>query len=88
MKIAHDPVETLQREIQTWDSPFVELDCFGTDCAERIAEMMDKFCRAHLGRKLRGYLFYSSSVGSTHGVQPEDGRDVVIKVRRLRQIHI
>jgi hypothetical protein len=81
MKAISDPVDMLQKEIQTWDSPFVELDCFGTDSAEQIAEMMDEFCRAHLGSNLRGYLFYGSSVGSTHGVQLEDGRDVVIKVR-------
>ena len=81
MKISYDPVETLQKEIQTWDSPFVELDCFGTDCAEQIAEIVNEFCRAHLGSKLRGYLFYRSGIGSTHGIQLEDGRDVVIKVR-------
>jgi aminoglycoside phosphotransferase (APT) family kinase protein len=81
MKIAHDPVETLKKEIETWGTPFLELDCFGTDSAERIAATMDEFCRAHLGSKLRGYLFYGSSVGSTHGVRLEDGRDVVIKAR-------
>jgi hypothetical protein len=81
MKAVHDSVETLQKEIQTWKSPFVELDCFGTGNAERIAEMIDEFCRTHLGSGLRGYLFYGSSVGSTHGIQLEDGRDVVIKVR-------
>jgi Phosphotransferase enzyme family len=81
MKAAHDPVEILQKELQTWSTPFVELDCFGTDSAERIAEVMDEFCRAHLGSKLRGYLFYGASVGSTHGVQLEDGCEVVIKVR-------
>jgi len=81
MRIVRDSVKTLQKEIQTWDTPFVELDCFETDCAERIAELINEFCRAHLGSKLRGYLFYGSSVGSTHGVQLEDGRDVVIKVR-------
>lgn len=81
MTIIYDPVEMLQKEIKTWDSPFVELDCFGTDSAERIANTMEEFCRAHLGSKLRGYLFYGASVGSTHGVQLEDGRDIVIKVR-------
>src|SRR4029077_10688568 len=60
---------------------FVELDCFGTDSAERIVQTMDEFCRVHLGSSLRGYLFYGSSVGSTHGVKLEDGRELVIKVR-------
>jgi len=81
MKTVHDPVEILQREIQTWGTPFVELDCFGTDRAEQIVQMMDEFCRTHLHSKLRGYLFYGSSVGSAHGVQLEDGRELVIKVR-------
>ena len=81
MKDIYDTVETLQRELQTWDTPFVELDCFGTDKAQRIAQMIDEFCQAHLGDKLRGYLFYGSSVGSTHGVQLDDGRELVIKVR-------
>jgi hypothetical protein len=81
MAIVHDPVETLRLAILTWDCPFVELDCFGTESAERIVEMMDEFCRCHLGSKLCGYLFYGSSIGSTHGVRLEDGRDIVIKVR-------
>jgi len=81
MKAVYDPVKVLQREIQTWGVPFVELDCFGTDSAERIAEIIDEFCRAHLGSGIHGYLFYGSSVGSTHGVQLEDGRKLVVKVR-------
>ena len=81
MKLVHDPVELIQKDLDTWATPFVELDCFGTDSAERIAEMMNEFCRAHLGSSLRGYLFYRVSIGSTHGVQLEDGREFVIKVR-------
>lgn len=81
MRIVCDPVEVIQKELRTWGTPFVELDCFGTDSAERIAEMMNKFCQTHLGSGIRGYLFYGSSVGSTQGVQLEDGRDLVIKVR-------
>ena len=81
MPTVHDPIKTLQKELETWGTPFVELDCFATDCAERIADTMDEFCRDHLGSKLCGYLFYGSSVGSIHGVRLEDGRDVVIKVR-------
>jgi hypothetical protein len=77
----HDPVDILQKDIATWATPFVELDCFGTADAERIVEMMNEFCRTHLGSKIAGYLFYGSSLGSTHGVRLEDGRDVVIKVR-------
>jgi aminoglycoside phosphotransferase (APT) family kinase protein len=81
MRTINDPIKILQKELQSWGIPFVERDCFGTDSAEQIAEMMDEFCRAQLGSKLRGYLFYGSSVGSTHGIHLEDGRDLVVKVR-------
>jgi hypothetical protein len=81
MKPLHDPVEVLQKEIKTWGTPFVELDCFGTDSAERIAQMIDAFCRGNPGSGIRGYLFFGTSVGSTHGVQLNDGREIVIKVR-------
>ena len=49
MITVHDPVKTLQKELETWGTPFVELDCFGTDNAEQIAEVMNEFCRVHLG---------------------------------------
>jgi hypothetical protein len=81
MKIVRDPVETIRTEIQTWDSPFVELDCFGTDNAARIFDMMNDFCRTRLDSNIRGYFFYRASVGSAHGIQLEDGHNVVIKVR-------
>jgi hypothetical protein len=81
MKIVHDSVEIIRKEIESWDSPFVELDCFGTSNAERIATIVNEFCQAHLGSNIRGYFFYRASVGSAHGIQLEDGRNVVIKVR-------
>ncbi len=78
---AFDAVETIRNEIQTWDSPFVVLDCFGTDNAEQIAKLVTEFCRAHLGSSIRGYFFYRASIGSAHGVRLQDDREVVIKVR-------
>src|SRR2546422_10850427 len=81
IRAGFDAVETIRNEIQTWDSPFVELDCFGTDNAERIVGIMNEFCRTPLGSSIRGYFFYRASVGSTHGIQHEDGRELVIKVR-------
>jgi hypothetical protein len=77
----HEPVEIIRKEIETWDSPFVELDCFGTADAERIARTTNEFCRSYLHSAIRGSFFYRASVGSVHGVRLEDGRDVVIKVR-------
>ena len=81
MRIIHAPVDIVQKELQTWDIPFVERDCFGTDNAEQIAGIIDEFCRSYLSSGLRGYFFYRASVGSTHGVQLEDSRNIVIKVR-------
>jgi hypothetical protein len=81
MKAIRDPVDTLRKEIQTWDSPYVELDCFATDSPEQIVDMMNEFCEVHLGSRLRGYLFYGASVGSTHGVLLKNSRELVIKVR-------
>ena len=77
----YDPVEVIRKEIETWESPFVEMDCYGTDNAEQIVGMIDRFCQIYLSSGVRGYYFYRSSVGSTHGIQRENGRDVFIKVR-------
>lgn len=81
MKNVRNPTETIRTEIETWDSPFIELDCFGTDNAGGIVEAVNEFCQTHLHGAIRNYLFYRASVGSTHGIQLEDGRNVVIKVR-------
>jgi hypothetical protein len=77
----HDPVEIIRKDIETWDSPFVELDCFGTGDAKRIAGVMNDFCQTHLRSRIHGYFFYRASVGSTHGIQLEDNRNIVIKIR-------
>jgi len=61
------------------DSPFVELDCFGTDCAARDCGHNDEFCRL-IWQQAPWYLFYGSSVGDPW-LRLEDGRDVVIKFR-------
>jgi hypothetical protein len=36
-----DSIETVRKEIQTWITPFVELDYFGTANAAQIVEMID-----------------------------------------------
>jgi hypothetical protein len=76
-----DPATAIQDDLGTWETPFVEIDAFGTADASRIAGMIDAFARGRMGSGISGYLFYSASVGSTHGVELEDGRRVVIKVR-------
>ncbi len=42
-RLVFDPVATIRKDIETWDSPFVELDCFGTDNAGQIATMVRGF---------------------------------------------
>src|SRR5262245_24416350 len=81
MQQLHDPIVCIRRHLETWGTPYVELDIFATDRAEQIVDVIDAFCLTHLGAKLAGYLFYGSSVGSTHGVRLTDGREVVIKAR-------
>ena len=76
-----DPVDTIQASIDEWDTPFVDLDVFGTDRAAEISKLTDEFCLAHLGSAIGGSLFYSTSTGAVHGVELEDGRRVVIKTR-------
>lgn len=87
MRIIHAPVETVRQEIETWDTPFVELDCYGTDNADRIVSMIDELCQTHLGSGIRGYYFYRSSVGSTHAVKLQGGQDLFIKVRLPPEIN-
>ena len=76
-----DAAIVIQEDLDTWETPFVELDAFGTADAHRIAAKIDAFARERLGSGIAGYLFYAASVGSTHGVELEDGRRLVIKVR-------
>jgi hypothetical protein len=89
MRTVHDPIKTLQKELETWGTPFVELDCFGTDCAERIADTMDEFCRAHLGSKLVGTCFMLQVLGAPMA----SGSKMVVTLSskfglQRRQIHI
>ena len=81
MTTVRDPATVIQEQLAEWETPFVELDVFGTTDAARIAGAIDRFTREHLGARLTGYLFQAASVSSTHGVQLDDGRRVVIKVK-------
>ena len=39
----------MQACIDEWDTPFVDLEVFGTDGATEIAKLKDRFCLANLG---------------------------------------
>ncbi|HSZ37927.1 MAG TPA: phosphotransferase [Acidimicrobiales bacterium] len=56
-----------------------ELSVFGTADPERITEIVETFCRVHLGDTPHGAHFYASSVGCVIGLALETGRDVVMK---------
>ena len=56
------------------------MDCYGTDNAEQIVGMIDRFCRIYRSGHIHSYYFYQSSVWPTW-IQRENGRDVFIKVR-------
>lgn len=79
-------VEVIAAQLAEWETPFVELDVFGTADPERIAAAVDGFARAELGAGVAGYLFQAASIGSVHGVVLDDGRQVVLKVRPHERI--
>jgi hypothetical protein len=76
-----DPVEVLARNLADWDVPHVEKAIFDTTEPDAIVDAVDGFCRQHLGSPIAGYLFQSTSVGSTHGIRLDDRRDLVLKAR-------
>jgi hypothetical protein len=81
MAVAQDPVELIRGRLAKWGTAYVELDVFGTEDPAEIVRLVDGFCRRHLRAPLSASLFYTSSVGSTHGVKLADGRELVIKAR-------
>jgi hypothetical protein len=62
--------------------PLLERDVFGTTDAQRIATLVDRFCRERLGGGVAGYEFFATSYGSVHGVRLRDRRRVVVKAYR------
>ena len=77
MTTLHNPAELIQKSLDLWSIPYVELDIFRTDNAATIAGTVNAFCEEYLGSKVKAYLFYAASVGSTHGVVLEDDRKLV-----------
>ena len=61
-----------------------ELKVFGTADSSRITEIVETFCRAHLGAAPQGARFYASSVGCVLGLAFEPGREVVMKAYQPR----
>jgi hypothetical protein len=62
--------------------PLLERDVFGTTASQRIATLVDSFCRERLGAGVAGYELFATSYGSVHGVRLRDRRRVVVKAYR------
>lgn len=61
-----------------------ELSVFGTADPVRITEIIEGFCRVHLGETPQGARFYASSVGCVIGLGIESDLDVVMKAYQPR----
>ena len=62
--------------------PLLERDVFATTDPQRVATLVDRFCRHRLGVGVAAYEFFATGVGSVHGLRLGDGRRVVVKVYR------
>lgn len=82
-----EPVTTIAEQLAQWETPFVELDIFGTRDPERIFATIDGFVRAALQASIAGYLFQATSISSVHGVVLDDGREVVVKAKPPATTH-
>lgn len=65
-------------DLVAYDLP-LEREVFGTSQPSAIQSAVDASCRRHLGAGIERYEFFSSSIGSVHGVVLSDGRAVVVK---------
>ena len=70
----------IARVISGWRTPpYVERAIFASADPKRIVAAVERFCRDHLGAGVDRYEFFSTSIGSTHGLRLTDGRRVVVK---------
>jgi aminoglycoside phosphotransferase (APT) family kinase protein len=69
--------------LDAWDGAWhLERDLFGTVDPQLIADAVDEFCCKHLDAGVAHYEFFSSGVGSVHGVRLSDGRRALVKINR------
>lgn len=85
--------QAIARHLLGWREPHVELAVYGFAEPERVAWLLDASCLQLLGARVRGALFYQSSIGAVAGVELDDGRRVVLKAyqpdrsaERLREV--
>lgn len=85
MSAIEQGAQVIKRLIGAWETPFVELEIFGSADTLFIARLLDTFCQEHLGAPVAEFLFYESSQGAVTGVRLEDERCVVLKVHKPGQ---
>jgi hypothetical protein len=74
--------QVIARHLAQWQpphEPHVELAIYGFAEPARVAWLLDACCGRLLGARVRGALFYQSSIGAVAGVELDDGRRVVLK---------
>jgi hypothetical protein len=76
-----DAVAVIAEHLAAWETPFVELDIFGTADPSEILAAIDGFVRGTMRASIAGYLFQATSISSVHGVVLDDGREVVVKAK-------
>ncbi len=66
--------------LRTWDDPVVDRGIYGTVDPDEIAAIADEFVHTHLGARINEHLFFSTSVGSVHGLVLTDARRIILKI--------
>jgi hypothetical protein len=74
--------QAIAQHLSQWREPHVELAIYGFAEPARIAWLLDACCSHLLGARVRGALFYQSSIGAVAGVELDDGRRVVLKAHQ------
>lgn len=65
-----DAVAVIAEHLAAWETPFVELDIFGTADPDQILAAIDDFVRSTMRASIAGYLFQSTSISTVHGLSP------------------
>jgi hypothetical protein len=76
--------EVVRAEQDRWGLTAVDEEIFGSADPSVIADVLARFCTAHLGGAPLGVHFYRASVGCVVGLRLATGGDVVLKAAQRR----
>ncbi len=82
MGATRDLADLVRASIESFDDA-LELVLFGTGDPAGVAATIEGFCTAHLA-PVEGALLYKAGVGAVAGLRLVDGREVLLKVHRVR----